>query len=75
MVKLAKALICSQNHILSQLNLLNFKSFPACVFPWTYSGKTYTGCTTAGGYKPWCAYDSKYKGGRWRYCTKEEIGK
>merc|ERR1711892_483543 len=26
----------------------------ACVFPFTYGGTTYSSCTTAGGFDPWC---------------------
>jgi len=45
------------------------------VFPFTYKGKTYNGCTTADGYDPWCSYDNPYQNGRWRYCTKDEISR
>ena len=26
----------------------------ACIFPFEYYGVIYNGCTTAGGYAPWC---------------------
>lgn len=39
-----------------------------CVFPFTYRGVTYKGCTTVNHYRPWCAYDSAYQTGRWGNC-------
>ena len=35
-----------------------------CKFPFTYKGKTYNGCTKAGGYRRWCYQID----GRWDYC-------
>ena len=39
-----------------------------CVFPFTYKGTTYSGCTSQDDKKPWCAYDSSYQPTRWKYC-------
>ena len=45
-----------------------------CVFPFTYKGKKYTSCTTAGSTKHWCAYAVDSSGvyhsgsGKWDYC-------
>ena len=44
-----------------------------CVFPFKYRGQKYEACTTAGNYKPWCAYKVDAKGimvaGKWAYCV------
>ena len=43
-----------------------------CVFPFTYDGMTYKGCTKVGGYStPWCSHDATYDGS-WDYCTEEQ---
>ncbi|XP_078343876.1 epididymal sperm-binding protein 1-like isoform X2 [Oculina patagonica] len=39
-----------------------------CVFPFKYGGKTYTTCTYADHFRPWCAWDSKYNILRWSAC-------
>ena len=40
-----------------------------CVFPFTFDGVTYQGCTKVGGYStPWCSHDSVYAN-NWDYCT------
>ncbi|XP_078344234.1 uncharacterized protein LOC144629866 isoform X5 [Oculina patagonica] len=39
-----------------------------CVFPFTYDGRTYNGCTYAGDWHlPWCSHDSTYDGD-WSVC-------
>ncbi|XP_078344236.1 uncharacterized protein LOC144629868 isoform X1 [Oculina patagonica] len=39
-----------------------------CVFPFTYEGETYNGCTYAGDWtRPWCSHDSTYNG-NWSKC-------
>ncbi|XP_036385207.1 matrix metalloproteinase-9-like isoform X2 [Megalops cyprinoides] len=43
----------------------------ACVFPFTYNGKSYSQCTTAGFFPgaPWCATTSDYDTDKeWAYC-------
>merc|ERR1712112_751301 len=45
----------------------------ACVFPFTFSGKQYTRCTTAGGFSsPWCSTQTDSRGnhvqGQWGNC-------
>ena len=40
----------------------------ACAFPFTYKGIVYNDCTTKDAKSPWCAYDSNYQNGRWKYC-------
>lgn len=44
-----------------------------CVFPFTYSGKSYRSCATPDEYGGvgWCAWDKGYQAGRWGYCTDE----
>ena len=46
-------------------------SVGTCVFPFTYSGTTYTECAEPAEYGGvgWCAWDNTYKRGRWGYCT------
>ena len=38
-----------------------------CVFPFTYNGKSYTGCLDKDRKYPWCSLTSKFKGA-WKYC-------
>ena len=33
-----------------------------CVFPFTWQGVTYTSCTTAGGFDPWCSTATDHSG-------------
>ena len=44
-----------------------------CVFPFTYSGRTYTACVDPVGFGGvgWCSFDSHYGAlsNRWGYCT------
>ena len=43
-----------------------------CVFPFTYKGVTYQGCTKANNHDtPWCSYDLIYTGG-WDYCVEKQ---
>merc|ERR1711936_731331 len=52
----------------------NGVSGKACRFPFTYQGRSYSECTTAGGYsQAWCAtainiYGSHQATGQWGYC-------
>ena len=43
----------------------------ACVFPFTFGGKTYTTCTTVGnGHTPWCATSTAGgENGPWGNCN------
>ena len=49
-------------------------TYGCCVLPFKYSGTTYTSCTTAGGYDPWCAIGISpgdtmtFHSGNWAYC-------
>ena len=53
-----------------------------CVFPFTYEGRTFTGCTTwdptapnghhwEGDNAAWCSYDRYYIEGRWGNCNND----
>ena len=33
-----------------------------CIFPFTWQGVTYTSCTTAGGFDPWCSTATDHSG-------------
>ena len=52
----------------------NGVSGKACIFPFTYQGRSYSECTTAGGFpQAWCAtainiYGSHQATGQWGYC-------
>ena len=52
----------------------NGVSGKACRFPFTYQGRSYSECTTAGGFsQAWCAtavniYGSHHATGQWGYC-------
>ena len=41
-----------------------------CVFPFTYLGKSYDSCTTVNHNKPWCSFDTVYRG-QWANCGKK----
>ena len=42
-----------------------------CVFPFTFSGKTYMSCADVDDFDGvgWCAFDYNFQLGRWGYCT------
>jgi len=40
----------------------------ACHFPFTYNGQSYSKCTSADDYAPWCATGSEYDGTNYGYC-------
>ncbi|XP_023599340.1 seminal plasma protein HSP-1-like [Myotis lucifugus] len=44
----------------------------ACVFPFTYDGKTYYDCTLQDSLRKWCSLDEIYSG-KWKYCTKDDF--
>ena len=53
------------------------KECSKCIFPFTYEGITYTGCTLYGGYsQPWCATSTDEKGmyqsGNWGFCDMDK---
>ena len=46
-------------------------SHPDCVFPFTYNGVKYNGCTDVDNSGMWCATSAVFTGNNWVDCTKQ----
>ncbi|XP_061445843.1 epididymal sperm-binding protein 1-like [Rhineura floridana] len=69
---------CADTNLRSGEVILAGQDGDQCVFPFTYKGKTYTGCTSAGtiNWKYWCSLTKNYDADRkWKNCEPSDLKK